>query len=215
MPEHAIPVIPPALDYLGVAVFALTGALAAARDRHDIITFLFFAVVTGVGGGTLRDLLIDAPVFWIADPAYLAVGGAAAVAVWLLGERLARYALLLWLDALGLAIYAVVGAGKAILLGVHPLVAVAMGVLTATFGGVLRDVIAGQPSILLKREIYVTAALLAASLFVLLYVLRVPASAAAALAALVGFALRAGAIRWRWSLPAFGSRKGGTGATQA
>src|SRR5688572_31477345 len=150
MPLDVIPMPPPVLDYTGVAVFALTGALAAARDRHDIITFLFFAVVTGVGGGTLRDLLIDVPVFWILDPAYLAVGGAAAVAVWLLGDRLARVSALLWLDAIGLAIYAVVGAGKAIAYGVHPFVAVAMGVLTATFGGVLRDVLAGQPSILLK-----------------------------------------------------------------
>lgn len=79
-----LPVLPPALDYAGVTVFALTGALAAARDRHDIITFWFFAVVTGVGGGTLRDLLIGAPVFWIGDATYLGIGLAAALAVWFL-----------------------------------------------------------------------------------------------------------------------------------
>jgi uncharacterized membrane protein YeiH len=211
MPTDAVFILPPALDYAGVAVFALTGALAAARDRHDIITFLFFAVVTGVGGGTLRDLLIDAPVFWILDPAYLAVGGAAAVAVWVLGERLARSSALLWLDALGLALYAVVGAGKAMAFGVHPLVAVAMGMLTATFGGVLRDVLAGQPSILLRREIYVTAALLGATAYAVLSMLHVAPLWAGAVGALLGFGVRAGAIHYGWRMPAFGARGDGVG----
>ena len=205
MPSDAFPILPPALDYAGVFVFALTGALAAARDRHDIITFLFFAVVTGVGGGTLRDLLIGAPVFWVRDPAYLAVGGAAAPIVWLMGARLARSSALIWIDALGLSIYAVIGAAKAFAIGVDPLVSVAMGVLTATFGGVLRDVLAGQPSILLKREIYVTAALLAASVFAMLVVLRVPALIAGAVGAGLGLGLRAGAIAWSWHMPAFGA----------
>ena len=164
-------ILPPALDYAGVTVFALTGALAAARDRHDIITFWFFAVVTGVGGGTLRDLLIGAPVFWISDAAYLWIGAAASLVVWIAGARVERAAALIWLDALGLAAYAVIGAAKALALHVDPVVATAMGVLTACFGGVIRDVLAGQPSVLLKREISVSAALLAAALFVVLTVL--------------------------------------------
>lgn len=208
MPEQLIPALPPALDYAGVAVFALTGALAAARDRHDIITFLFFAVVTGVGGGTLRDLLIDAPVFWLRDPAYLAVGALAAVTVWVLGERLARSSALIWIDAIGLAIYAVIGAGKAMMFGVDPLVCVAMGVLTATFGGVLRDVLAGQPSILLKREIYVTAALMAAAAFTALVSLGMAPLWAGGIGALLGFTIRAGAIHFGWAMPAFGARGG-------
>src|SRR5262249_20734243 len=116
----ALPSLPPVFDYAGVTVFALTGALAAARDRHDFITFVFFAVVTGVGGGTLRDLLIGAPVFWIGDPTYLAIGAIAALAVWLIAGRLERATALIWLDALGLAAYAVIGAGKALALGVNP-----------------------------------------------------------------------------------------------
>jgi hypothetical protein len=108
-----LPTLPPALDYFGVAVFALTGALAAARDRHDIITFWFFAVVTGIGGGTLRDLLMDAPVFWIGDPTYLGIGLAAAIAVWFAAPHLERAKTLIWLDAVGLGGYAVIGAGKA------------------------------------------------------------------------------------------------------
>ena len=201
-------ILPPALDYAGVTVFALTGALSAARDRHDIVTFWFFAVVTGVGGGTLRDLLIGAPVFWISDAAYLWIGAVASLVVWVAGERLERAAALVWLDALGLAAYAVIGAAKALALHVDPAGATAMGVLTACFGGVIRDVLAGQPSVLLKREISVSAALLAAALFVGLAVLDVEPLWAGVIGAVAGFALRAGAIHYGWRLVAFGERRG-------
>ena len=208
MTNSALPALPPILDYAGVTVFALTGALAAARDRHDIITFWFFAVVTGVGGGTLRDLLIGAPVFWISDAAYLWIGAAASLVVWIAGERVERAAALIWLDALGLAAYAVIGAAKALALHVDPVVATAMGVLTACFGGVIRDVLAGQPSVLLKREISVSAALLASAAFVALTMLGVGSVWAGALGAVAGFALRAGAIHYGWRLLAFGERRG-------
>src|SRR5581483_7659086 len=88
------------LDYAAVAVFGATGALAAARRKHDIVTFGFFAAVTGVGGGTLRDLMIGAPVFWVGKPSYVVVCLAAALAVWVLGPRRFRGRLLTWLDAL-------------------------------------------------------------------------------------------------------------------
>jgi uncharacterized membrane protein YeiH len=208
VPTESLPVLPPALDYAGVAVFALTGALAAARDKHDIITFWFFAVVTGVGGGTLRDLLIGAPVFWIGDAAYLGIGLAAALAVWFLAPYLERAKTLIWLDALGLAVYAVIGAAKALALGVEPMIAVAMGVLTACFGGVIRDVLAVQPSALLKREITISAALLAAAAFVSLNAVGVPAVWAGVIGAVAGFGLRAGAIHYGWALPAFGAKRG-------
>lgn len=204
MPVAPLPPLPAAFDYAGVAVFALTGALAAARDRHDIITLIFFAIVTGVGGGTLRDLLIGAPVFWIGDPTYLAIGLAAAVAVWFGAPYLERAKALIWLDAIGLCAYAVVGAGKALSLGVDPFIAVAMGVLTASFGGVIRDVLAGQPSALLKREIVISAALVSAGGFVALNALGAPPLWAAAAATATGFALRAGAIVHGWALPGFG-----------
>lgn len=203
---ESFPVLPPILDYAGVTVFALTGALAAARDRHDIITFWFFAVVTGIGGGTLRDLLIGAPVFWIGDPTYLAIGLAAALIVWFLAPYLERAKTLIWLDAVGLAAYAVIGAGKALALGVDPFVSVAMGVLTACFGGVIRDVLAVTPSALLKREITISAALLAAAGFVALNLAGVPPLWAGIAGAAAGFSLRAGAIHYGWALPAFRPR---------
>lgn len=208
MPE-SLPVLPPALDYAGVAVFALTGALAAARDRQDIITFWFFAVVTGIGGGTLRDLLIGAPLFWIGDATYLGIGLVAAIVVWFAAPHIARLKTLIWLDALGLAAYAVIGAAKALSLGVDPFVAVAMGVLTATFGGVIRDVLAGQPSVLLKREITISAALVSAGGFVALHAAGLPALWAGVAGGLAGFGLRAGAIHYGWALPAFGAKREG------
>lgn len=206
VPE-SLPVLPPVLDYAGVTIFALTGALAAARDRQDIVTFWFFAVVTGIGGGTLRDLLIGAPVFWIGDATYLGIGLFAAVAVWFAAPRLERLKTLIWLDALGLAVYAVIGAAKALALGIGPFVAVAMGVLTACFGGVIRDVLAGQPSALLKREITISAALLAAAGFAGLTFAGVPPLWAGVGGALAGFGLRAGAIHYGWALPAFGDKR--------
>lgn len=192
-----------ALDVAGVAVFAATGALAAARERHDLVTFAFFGAVTGVGGGTLRDLLIGAPVFWVWDWRYIAVCLAASLAVWVVGARPWRFRALLWLDAIGLAAYGVFGAAKAELFGVAPLICIVMGALTACFGGIIRDLLANQPSILLRREITITAALLAASAYVVARALGLDAWPSAFLAAGLGFALRAGALVWGWSLPAF------------
>jgi uncharacterized membrane protein YeiH len=194
------------LDYAAVAVFGASGALAAARARHDIITFGFFAAVTGVGGGTLRDLLIDAPVFWVHRPEYILVCLAAALAVWVFGGGRGRGLLLLWLDAVGMAAYAVVGALKAISLGVSPFASVVMGVLTATFGGVLRDVLAHEPSVLLRRELYVTPALLGAGAFVALEAAGVMPIAAQAAGFLIAFSVRAGAIVFGWQMPGFPGR---------
>lgn len=190
-------------DYAAVAVFAATGALAAARRRDDIVTFGFFAAITGVGGGTLRDLLIDAPVFWISQPGYLIVCLITAVGVWMIGGRGWRLGALLWLDAVGMAAYAVVGAAKALSLGVGPIPATVMGVLTACFGGVIRDVLAGEPSVLLRREIYVTAALLSAVVFVALASLGVDRLLAGGVGFVAGLALRGAALHWGWSMPGF------------
>lgn len=194
------------LDYAAVAVFGASGALAAARRKHDIVTFTFFAAVTGVGGGTLRDLLIHAPVFWVARPAYIIVSLAAAVAIWIFGWGQGRERLLTWLDAVGMAAYAIVGALKASSLGAPPVSAVVMGVLTATFGGIIRDVLAEEPSVLLKRELYVSAALVGASAFVLLQSLGLAAIPAGLTGFALAFAVRAGAILFHWTLPGFPGR---------
>ena len=192
-----------ALDFAGVAVFAATGALAAAREKHDLVTFAFFAAITGVGGGTLRDLLIGAPVFWVQDWRYIAVCLGAALAVWLIGAGSWRFRALLWLDAIGLGAYGVLGAAKAEAFDLAPLICIVMGALTACFGGIVRDILAGQPSILLRREITVSAAILAATVYVVARAWEVETWPAAIVASVAGFGLRAGALKWGWSLPGF------------
>lgn len=191
------------LDYLGVAVFAASGALAAARLGGTFFTFTWFGLITGIGGGSVRDLLIGAPVFWVHDPGYIAVCIAASALAWGFGRQARGLGPLLWLDAVGMAAYAVIGAAKAAAFGVPPLVCVVMGVLTASFGGVIRDVLAGQPSVLLGREVYVTAAALGAFTYVVLALLGLPNIVAEGAGVLAGFGLRAGALLRGWSLPAF------------
>jgi uncharacterized membrane protein YeiH len=192
-----------ALDYAGIAVFAVSGALLAAEKRQTLVTFIFFAAITGVGGGTVRDLLIGAPVFWLDENWTLLICFLAAIGVWLAPSRLHGGRALLWFDAVGLAAYATYGAAKGLAFGVAPLPAFGMGVLTACLGGIVRDVLAGEPSILMRSELYVTAAALASGLMVALTLAGVPGLPAGAAAVLAGFALRAGAIARGWSLPSY------------
>ena len=191
------------LDYVGIAVFAMSGAVVAAEKRQTLVTFFFFAVVTGVGGGTIRDVLIGAPVFWMHENATLLICLAAALFVWFTPKRLWGGRSLAWFDAVGLAVYATYGAAKGLSYGAAPLPAFGMGVLTACAGGIIRDLLAGQPSILLRPELYVTAAALAAGLMVALTLAGGPILAAGTIAAISGFVLRAAAIRKGWSLPAY------------
>jgi uncharacterized membrane protein YeiH len=196
--------LPPALvllDYFGIAVFAISGALLAAEKRQTLVTFIFFAVITGVGGGTLRDLLIGAPVFWVRTNGTLIICIAAGLAVWLTSRHRFAGKALLWFDAAGITAYAAYGAAKALAFGVAPVPAFAMGVMTACVGGIIRDVLAGEPSILMRPELYVTAAALSAGLFVLLALAGVTIWIAAAAAILAGFALRGLAIARGWKLP--------------
>ena len=207
-PETVLPL----LDFAGVAVFAATGALAAAREKHDLVTFAFFGAITGVGGGTLRDLLIGAPVFWVHDSRAAGVCLGVAFVIWSTPERWWMGAALDWFDAVGLAAYAVFGAAKALGYGIPPLPAALMGVVTACVGGIIRDVLAGEPSIIMRPEIYVTAAALASASYVLLVLLGVPVALAAIVGATAGFALRAVALRYHLALPAYRGRDSGLGS---
>jgi uncharacterized membrane protein YeiH len=191
------------LDYFGIAVFAVSGALLAAEKRQTLVTFIFFAVITGVGGGTLRDLLIGAPVFWVHTNGFLLICIVAALAVWLTSRRRFAHQALLWFDAAGIAAYATYGTAKALGFGVAPVPSFAMGVMTACVGGIVRDVLAGEPSILMRRELYVTAAALSAGLFVGFELAGIAVWPAALIAFVAGFALRGAAIAKGWSLPAY------------
>ncbi len=197
------------LDYAGVAVFAATGALAASRKQLDMIGFLFFASITGIGGGTIRDLILGVPVFWVDNHDYLMVCGAVAVLVYLTAHLIeSRYRLLLWLDAVGIAAYCVFGAWKGLVVTGSANVAIVMGVLTATFGGILRDQLAGEPSVLLRPEVYVTAALIGAVVFTIAAIAGLAVPAAAAIGFTAAFLVRGGALRFGWTFPPYRSRPG-------
>ncbi len=198
-----IPIIPAPLDLLGTAVLALTGALLAARLRQTFVTMAFFALITGVGGGSVRDLLIGAPVFWVRDPWVAPVCLTVALVAWFTPRKWWEGQLLEWADAAGLAAYAVLGTAKSLALGVAPVPAVLMGIITGCVGGIIRDVLAGRPSILMRPELYVTAAALSAGLCALGDLLNLPRGIAWSGAALAGFALRGAAIRFGIHLPAY------------
>ena len=198
------------LDALAVGVFAMTGALVASRKEMDIFGFALLGTVTGVGGGTVRDVLLGKlPVFWVANPTYAAIALAVSAITFVLAHiPESRYRLLLWLDAIGLSLVCVIGADKGLAAGVGPFIAVVMGVITAVFGGIIRDVLGGESPVILRREIYVIPALLGALAFV---VLR-GAGASYPIAATAGFALcfavRALALYYGWSLPPYKARPG-------
>ena len=201
-PALPLPISPllPWINLAGLAVFAASGALAAARARQTIVTFCFFAVVTGVGGGTTRDLLIGVPVFWLHDAGPILICLVVAGLVWISPQRWWSERALDWFDAVGLAAYAVYGAAKALSVGIAPLPAAIMGIVTACMGGIIRDVVAGVPSIILRPELYVTATALGAGAYVGLTLLGVPAPWPALIAATAAFALRALAIARGWGL---------------
>lgn len=197
------------LDFAGVALFAATGALAASRKQLDAIGFLFLASLTGVGGGTVRDLILGVPVFWVAQPVYVVVCVATALLLFVTAHLAwSRYRWILWLDAAALAAYGVFGAWKGLSVTGSPTVAVVMGVLTGTFGGILRDVVANEPSVLLRKEIYVSAAAAGAVVFVALSGLGAAQPFALAAGVVAAFGLRGGALAFGWTLPAYRARPG-------
>lgn len=199
-----------AVDLMAAAVFAVTGALVASRKQMDIVGFLWLGVVTGVGGGTVRDLLIGAPVFWVLDPSPVIACLMAALAIYFTAHTLSsRYRAILWLDALGLALVTIAGTAKALDAGTGTLVAVVMGVITAVVGGIIRDVLGQEPSIILRREIYVTASLLGAIAFAALMATGVERLLAGAIGGLIVLSVRGLGISLGWSLPTYRARPGG------
>ncbi|MBY0342436.1 MAG: trimeric intracellular cation channel family protein [Sphingomonadales bacterium] len=202
------------LDLAGIALFALSGAVLAARLNQTFVTMGFFALVTGVGGGTVRDLLIGAPVFWMTDAWVAAVCLGTALIAWFTPVRWWEGKGFDYADGAGLAAYAVLGSAKALAYGIPPVPAALMGVITGCVGGIIRDVVAGRPSIIMSPELYVTPAALTATLSVagMLagHTLGLPDAAAWGIAFACGFALRSAAIHWEWGLPSYGGRQEGS-----
>jgi uncharacterized membrane protein YeiH len=196
-----------ALDWLGIIAFTVTGALVASRKQMDVVGFVVLGTVTGIGGGTLRDMLLGLPVFWVREPAYLITCALVSILVFFAAHiPQSRYRNLLWLDAVGLAVFAVGGAEKAMQAGVGSVVAIAMGVMTATFGGIVRDLLGGESPVILSREIYASAALAGATAFVVLTAVDTPRELAVGVGFAIGLLTRAAALRYGWSLPRYRQR---------
>lgn len=190
------------LDLFGVFVFALSGALAADRRGMDLFGFLVIALLPAMGGGTVRDIVLDVPVFWVQDSIYLWLIVAAAFLTFFAAPVIHRAGrLLLWADAIGLSVFCVTGTVKALALTGSVPVAVALGVVTAVLGGIIRDVVCNEIPLILRKDIYATAAFAGAMAFVGLATLGVGQGLSIWLAMLTCFSVRASAIVWGWSLP--------------
>jgi uncharacterized membrane protein YeiH len=196
------------LDMLGIAVFAVSGALVAARKEMDIVGFMLIGTVTGIGGGTLRDLLLGStPVFWVKQPAYVLITiGASALTYFFARFVASRMRWLTWADAVGLSVFCIIGAEAARAVTDNAVIIVVMAMLTATFGGILRDILCGEFPLLLKPEIYATAALVGATAYLGLLGLDVGRDAAAIGGIGLAFAVRGAAIAFNLKLPTYGPR---------
>ncbi|MBX3010543.1 MAG: trimeric intracellular cation channel family protein [Caldilineaceae bacterium] len=197
------------LDLAGVAVFAVSGVLAA-RDRNlDLLGVIVVAAITAIGGGTLRDLLLNRhPIFWIIDPWYLTVIIAAALLTVIYVRRQPPPGItLLVADTLGLALFALSGAQLAEAAQCPPLIVVLMGTMTGVTGGILRDVITAKVPLLLRREIYATAAIVGIVAYLVMHALGVPRTGAFGSGMAVVIILRLMAIRWKLHLPVFSDIK--------
>ena len=163
------------LDLIGTLVFAISGAMAASSKKLDLFGATFLAFVTALGGGTIRDLLIGStPVGWMSDVTYLAIiiGGVIITYLFYGAVKKLRKTLFLF-DTIGIAVFTILGAEKALIIGVSPIIAVMMGMFSAVLGGVIRDILIGEIPLIFRKEIYATACLAGGSLFVILQNLNV------------------------------------------
>lgn len=201
-----------AADLSAVAVFAVTGALAASRKEMDIFGFALLGTAVGIGGGTVRDVLLGRlPVFWVTSPSYVTVCVLTSVVVYFTAHLAqSRYRSLLWFDAIGLSMVAVAGAEKGLSASDNAVVALVMAAITGSFGGIIRDVLSGEIPLLLRREIYVTAALAGAAVFLIAHAFGLPRWLALASGALVCFTVRGLAIHYHWQIPTYQPRPGRT-----
>jgi len=197
------------LDYAAVLVFALTGALVASRAQLDIVGFAFISCLTAVGGGTVRDLLLNREeVFWVADPNHILLATGASVAVFFTAHLVeSRLRLLIWLDSFALAIAVPAGTGAAMALDKPAVIVVLMGMATGSLGGLMRDVVVGEVPLVLKQgELYITCAMSGAIVAVAASSFGLASGLSLILCAVVCWGLRAGSIAFGWHLPVYKSR---------
>ncbi|WP_252470738.1 trimeric intracellular cation channel family protein [Microbulbifer okhotskensis] len=190
-------------DLIGIAVFAFSGVLAAGHKQMDLFGAVVLACVTATGGGTVRDIILNIPVFWLEHTYYLWIAAiTGVVSFYLIRYLRVPMRLLMVADAIGLAVFVVIGTQKVLEMGYSATIAIVMGVMTGTFGGVIRDVLSGDIPLLLRREIYATAALTGAAVLVALDASgQLPRELVVAIAVFVTLAIRLAALRWNLSAP--------------
>jgi uncharacterized membrane protein YeiH len=193
------------LDLIGVAVFAISGALAAGRKHLDLLGVIVLGLVTAVGGGTIRDVLLNRhPIFWLADPTYIVVIVAAALlTVAYVRWRPAPAATLLYADAIGLAMFSVTGAQIAERAGVPALGGIVLGTITGAAGGAVRDVLIAEIPLVLRRDLYASAAILGTGIYFALAAAGASRAVATWSGMLVVAVVRLASIAWRLQLPVF------------
>lgn len=197
------------LDHASVLIFALTGALVASRAQLDVVGFAFIACLTAVGGGTVRDVLLDRnPIFWIANPSFIATACAAALVIFFTAHLFeSRYRLILWLDSLALAVAVPAGVAAALAMAQPLPIVVIMGMVTGCLGGLMRDVVCNEVPLVLKQgELYVTAAFAGSLVAALLSLVTSEKLIVLSACALVTWGLRAGSLAFGWRLPVYKSR---------
>ena len=203
------------LDLFGTAIFAITGALAAGRKRMDVFGVVVLGCVTALGGGTLRDVILgNYPVFWISDTAYLKVAAIAAIGTFVLVQRWRLPTIfLMYADAVGLAVFTVIGFQSGFYATHVYSIAIVMGVTTGVVGGIIRDVLSAEIPLILRREIYASASLGGGALLALLSYFQLPSPFAVSAAVLTTLVIRLAALHWKLSLPLFRLKEGREEAT--
>jgi uncharacterized membrane protein YeiH len=207
--EEALGVLQTILQYGGTVAFAISGALVALRHRMDVVGVVLLGVIVAVCGGTMRDLLVQDPIFWIQSPAFVVVGALTALATIPLAnsgtiKALEQYNLISMTDAAGLALFVVTGTNVALSAGAHDLPAAMIGVISGVGGGIIRDTLANKiPDVLTNGQLYASAAFIGAILYVLLLELSVSPLIAVWIPIVVIFGLRVLSILYGWGVPKF------------
>jgi len=196
------------LDIIGTIAFAISGALTAIEKRYDIFGIAIIAICTAMGGGTLRDLMIgNTPVFWMIDIEYFYIALASVFTTFLAHKRLNKSIQSLMLfDTIGLGIFSIIGIQKGLNIGLDPIVCVLLGTMTASFGGVIRDVLCGEPPIIFHKEIYATASIIGGGVFFLLRYFNFHNDVDYIVTILVIITIRLLALKHHWQLPQIKSK---------
>ncbi|GAA4899839.1 trimeric intracellular cation channel family protein [Flaviramulus aquimarinus] len=197
------------IDILGTIAFAISGVLVAIHKKMDLFGILIIAFVTAVGGGTLRDLLIgDTPVSWMKDITYTYIILATAVFAIIFRSKInyLRTSLFLF-DTIGIGLYTLVGIEKGLHAELHPIICIALGTMTASFGGVIRDILCNEIPVIFRKEIYATACILGGITYFLLREFPIQNNVVFIIAGIVVIAIRLLAVKYKIALPTIYSEK--------